>query len=454
MITKQEYSKRRACFFQKMANNSVAVLFAGSLMKSSADQTHPFEVNRNFYYLTGITQPDSILMMIKIAGACNTYLFVEEVNPDRIKWTGKMITPQEATAISGINDVLATKHFEQKIALALDSQKNAYGHIENVYLDLESGLFVSPEKTTKDLAFEWNKKYPGINYQDAYRMIVIERMIKSDAEIAEIRSTIHTTRLGLEAIMKKMKPGLYEYQISALFSYTIMNHNHSGLSFPTIAAGGSNAVILHYPTPNDLLKEDTLLLLDLGAEKDLYRADISRTYPVSGVYKGRAKEIYEMVLRCNKAVANYIRPGITLADVQGFAFEFLKSELISHGYISMDAIQRETKQEIANREVMETLSAEEKDKIYKEKLHAAVYRYYYHNVSHHLGLDVHDASFRDMKLEPGMVITDEPGLYFAEYGIGIRIEDDILVTEDGSEVLSSEIIKDVDAIEAFMAKKN
>ncbi len=453
MISKQDYIKRRSTFFHKMKNNSVAILFSGSLIKSSADQTYPFEVNRNFYYLTGINQANSMLVMLKTVGNVNTFLFIDEVDPTRVKWTGKMLFPHEASELSGVKDILLTKHFESKIGLILDGQKNAYGRVETVYLDLESGLFISQDKTTKDWAFEITKNHPGLNCLDAYKMIVEERMIKSEAEIAEIRETINTTRIGLEAVMKNLKPGIYEYQISSLFAYTIQDYNNSGLSFPTIAAGGENAVILHYPTPTQMLKPNTLLLLDLGAEKNLYRADITRTYPVSGVYQGKMKEIYDMVLRCNKAVATYIRPGITLADVQGFAFEFLKSELISHGYISVDKVQKQANDEIAAREIMTPLSDIEKDEIYKKKLYDAVFTYYYHNVSHHLGLDTHDASFRDMKLEPGMVITDEPGLYFEEYGIGVRIEDDVLVTENGSEVLSKDIIKEIKDIEAFMAHK-
>lgn len=451
MISKQEYTKRRSTFFHKMKNNSVVILFSGCLLKASADQTFDFEVNRNFYYLTGINQPNSMLVMVKTSGNDNTFLFIDEVDPNRVKWTGKMLYPLDATEISGIKDILFTKHFDTRVEMILDGQKNAYGRIETIYLDLEAGLFVNQETTTRDWAFDISKKHPGLNCVDAYKMIVEERMIKSEAEIKEIRDTINTTRIGLETIMKNLRPGLYEYQISSLFAYTVQNYNFSGLSFPTIAAGGENAVILHYPTPTQMLKPNTLLLLDLGAEKNLYRADITRTYPVSGIYQGRMKEIYEMVLRCNKAVATFVRPGVTIADVQNFAFEFLKSELIGRGYVSIDKVQKATDDEVAARELINPLTDHEKDEIYKKKLYDAVYAYYYHNVSHHLGLDTHDASFRDMKLEPGMVITDEPGLYFAKYGIGVRIEDDILVTENGCEVLSKDIIKEIDEIEAFMA---
>ena len=453
MITNQEYAYRRHLFLEKMKNNSVAILYSGTLLKASADQTFPFEVNRNFYYLTGIRQPDSMLVLVKVAGNTNVFLFIDEVDPNRVKWTGKMLSTLEASEISGIKDVLYTKHFESRIELLLDGQKNAYGRIENLYLDLETGLFVTREKTTKDIAFEMSKKYFGLNVEDAYPLVVKLRMIKSKAEIEEIRNSIKVTKLGLEAILKRLKPGLYEYQLASLFQYVIADHNNSGLAFETIAAGGENAVILHYPNPNSLLKENTLLLLDLGAEKNLYRADISRTYPVSGKFNGRHKEIYEMVLRCNVAVANFVRPGITLGDVQKFAFEFLKTELVGHDYVNLDKVKEDAKNEILNRELIAPLSEEEKQNIYKQKEHEAVFRYYYHNVGHHLGLDTHDASFRDMKLEPGMVITDEPGLYFAEYGIGVRIEDDLLITENGCEVLSKEIIKEVKDIEAFMAQK-
>ena len=453
MITSSEYAYRRHLFLEKMKNNSVAVLFSGTLMKATADQTHPFEVNRNFYYLTGITQPDSMLMIVKTSGNVNTFLFIDEVDPNRVKWTGKMLSVEEAIEISGIKDILFTKHFDGKVALLLDGQRNAYGRIENLYIDLETGLFVKSDKTTKEVAYEWSKKYFGLNCIDAYPLIVEQRMIKSHAEIEEIRNSIAVTKLGLENIMKKIQPGLYEYQIASAFQYAIANYNNSGLAFETIAASGENAVVLHYVNGTSLLKENDLILLDLGAEKNLYRADISRTYPVSGKFSGLHKQIYEMVLRCNIAVSKFVRPGITLGDVQNFAFEFLKTELIANEFISRDKINTDAENEILIRELREKLTEEQKQAIRKQKEHEAVFRYYYHNVGHHLGLDTHDASFRDMKLAPGMVITDEPGLYFAEHGIGVRIEDDLLITESGCEVLSKDIIKEVKDIEMFMGKK-
>ena len=197
-------------------------------------------------------------------------------------------------------------------------------------------------------------------------------------------------------------------------------HDRASLAFSTIIANGKNATCLHYPSQNDFVKENDLILFDLGFAHDGYSADISRTYPVNGIYQGKQKLIYEAVLNCNKAVINYVKPGLKLKDLQEFALDFLKKETVRLGLLKPE------------------------DDIKK---------YYIHNVSHHLGLDTHDVCDRELPLVPGCVITVEPGLYFVEDGIGVRIEDDVLVTENGSEVLSKGIKKEIADIEKMLRNK-
>ena len=454
MISAKEFAKRRAQLLTKMNTNSCMVLFSGCDLKASEDQTHEFWVNRNFYYLTGITQQNSVLVLVKYTKTrARSILLVDEVDENRVKWMGRMIHKEEAKKISGCESVFykdkAKEFYESTDLKRLWDIFNSH----YVYLDLSDHNFIKQECTTQQFASSLSDK--KIKVRNIYEEIVKMRMIKSPAEIEEIKKSIHVTNLGLQSVLKNLAPGKYEYQMSSLFEYTIKDHNFSGLSFPTIAASGENAVILHYPTPTAVMEDKTLLLLDLGAEKDMYRADISRTYPVNGKFTQQQKDIYEMVLRCNKAVQQYIRPGVTLKSCQEFAFDYLKGELITRGYISTIKAHEEANAEIADlmkKDPSKILSDSEKSDIYLKKLNEQVFKYYYHSVGHHLGLDVHDACIRELPLKPGMVITDEPGLYMKEYGIGVRIEDDILVTEDGSINLSSEIIKEVEDIENFMKK--
>ena len=452
MISAREFSKRRKEIIEKMNPNSCMILFSGCELKASEDAVHDFWVNRNFYYLTGVTQANSVLVLVKFTNVrSRSILLIDEINEHRIKWNGRMLTKDQAKKISGCETIIckeAQKDFYDNFELnkIWDVYKSRY-----VYLDLSEHNFIRQEYTTNDYAKELKDR--KIKVKDAYDSIVRLRMIKSPAEIEEIKKSIHVTNIGLQAVLKNLKPGKYEYQMSSLFEYTIKDHNFSGLAFPTIAASGENAVILHYPTPTAVMEDNTLILLDLGAEKDMYRADISRTYPVNGKFTQQQRDIYEMVLRCNRAVQQYIKPGVTLRNCQEFAFDYLKGELITRGYVSTIKAHENANLEIANilkEDPTRVLTDVEKSDIYLKKLNEQVYNYYYHNVGHHLGLDTHDACIRELPLKPGMVITNEPGLYMKEFGIGVRIEDDILVTENGCINLSQEIIKDVEDIESFM----
>lgn len=449
MITASEYNERRQKVLEEMQTNSIMILFAGCELKSSADECFSLAVNTNFYYLTGIKQANSVLVLYKFSKTrTRSVLIVNEIDPYKVKWYGRMISKDDAKTVSGCDEVVTFKNGENFEELNEIKKLGKIKEFKNVYLDLEAHNFITMDLTT----VQYGEQFKNSKIIDAFPLIIKFRMIKSPAEIEEIKASIEVTRIGLDAVLKNMKPNQFEYQMASLFEYTIRNHNNSGLSFPTIAASGDNAVILHYPTPDDVLRDNTLLLLDLGAEKNMYRADISRTYPVNGHFNDQQREIYEIVLRCNRAVQGYMRPGVTLKDCQEFTFDFLKAELINRGYISCTKAREDSVIEIqkAEKELGRTLDEKEQNELYQKCLNAQVYKYYYHSVSHHLGLDVHDQSVRGAKLEPGMVITDEPGLYFAEYGIGVRIEDDILITEDGSINLSECIIKDVELIEKAM----
>lgn len=417
MIKAEEYALRREKLIEKLDDGSVTIIFAGVGKKRSADEDYDFVVNRNFYYLTGIEQDNSILMLVKSDGEVLTYLFIDEKDPKVEKWIGIKLTDDEAREISGIKNVCLRSSFEGKMLAAFNEQMTHFGQINKLYLDLEDELKIDKCKSTKEFANEISAKLPNLKIEDVHDKIMKLRIIKSEAEIELIRDAIHTTDVALRNVLSKLKEASYEYNLRNIFEFTVKEDLNATLAFHSIVAAGKNAVILHYPSAQDVLKDGDLVLLDVGACKSNYCADISRTYPLDGKFSELQKKIYSIVLDCNKQTAKFIRPGIALKEVQDFALNFLAEECFEKGLIpSKDRI----------RDV------------------------YYHSVSHHLGLDTHDGTDRDSLLEPCMIITCEPGLYFKEYGIGVRIEDDVLVTKEGSEVLSADLIKEVEDIEKIL----
>lgn len=414
MIEKKEYSQRREKIYNTIEDNSVVILYAGCSPKKSADENYEFIVNRNFYYLTGISQENSIFLAYKQDGIVNEFLFIQENDENIEKWVGRRITIEEARETSGINNVLSLNSFHSELDLILTKKKTGLEDLKTLYLDLEPQNLLDDFKTTKDVGEALVLNYPWLTLKDIYRTIILKRMVKSPAEVAEIQEAINKTNMGLKNILKKIRPGLYEYQLSSLFYYTIQDYDHSELSFPTICASGVNATTLHYPFANDVIKDDELVLFDLGSQNNKYCGDISRTYPASGKFTDKQKEIYSIVLNCNKEIIKAIKPGVTLKELNTLA-----TKILAEGLLNLGIIENETE----------------------------IKKYYFHSIGHHLGLDTHDPSDNTLPLVPGNVITDEPGLYIKELGIGIRIEDDILVTEDGSYNLSNGIIKEVNDIE-------
>lgn len=414
MISKEEFAQRREKIYQVIEDNSVLILYAGVAPKRSADETYDFVVNRNFYYLTGINQESSILLAYKQDGIIRECLFILENNENIEKWTGKRLSTEEAREISGINNVLTIELFNSELNLILTKKKTGIEEVNTLYLDLEPQNLLDDFKTTKDVGEALTLNYPWLKLKDIYKTIILKRMVKSPAEVNEIQEAINKTNIGLKAILKKIRPALYEYQLSSLFYYTIQDYDHSELSFPTICASGENATTLHYPFAKSLIKDGDLVLFDLGSQNNMYCGDISRTYPANGKFSDIQKDIYTVVLNCNKEIIKAIKPGVTLRQLNTLA-----TEILAKGLLNLGIIQNETE----------------------------IKKYYFHSIGHHLGLDTHDPADYDLPLVPGNVITDEPGLYIKELGIGIRIEDDILVTEDGSFNLSNAIIKDIHDIE-------
>ena len=416
-----ELETRRKKVFDQMKDNSIAIFFSGVSKIASEDEMLPFVANKNFFYLTNIKQEHSILMLIKSLGEKKTYLFVDPYSELKEKWTGKRLTVDKAMLLSDIKNVYTTDTFETMLKLALANDNNQYGDIDCVYLDL-----TSPEQKIEegqyinDFSLKLKLDYSNKEIVDIYPIMRDLRMVKSSSEIEYIIKAIEKTNSGISVLVNQLNGGIMEHDLADLFEMYGRSHDRAPLAFSTIIAGGKNATCLHYPTQDDVIKQEDLVLFDLGYSYNGYSADISRTFPVSGQFSELQRKVYEAVLNCNKAVIGYAKPGLTIKDLQEYATEFLKKECIRLRL--MDPTD-----DIRN--------------------------YYYHNVSHHLGLDTHDISDRERPLVNGNVITVEPGLYFAKYGIGVRIEDDVLISMDGSIVLSKNIVKEIDEIELMMKKR-
>ena len=399
---------------EKLEDNSILLLFAGTAPYKSADELYQFIPNRNFYYLTGIDESKVILLISKIDGKTSEKLFIERLDPVMAKWVGATITEEEAIETSGIDNIEYLDKFERTIGSILSRSR-----IEKIYLDLERQELRTSMTEAQEFAKMINEKYPYIQIKNIYYDIASLRMLKSEEEIERIRKAIEITNEGIMNMLHNIKPGMMEYEIEAYFDFTLKKNGITNKAFETIAASGKNATILHYSDNNCKAEDGDLILFDLGAQYKYYNGDISRTFPVNGKFTERQKQIYNIVLKAQKAVEDAAKPGLPFKELNEIAKKVLAEGCKELGLIKED----------------------------KE-----VSKYYFHGVSHYLGADTHDVGMYNVELKPGMVITNEPGLYIEEEGIGIRIEDDLLITENGCENLSKYIIKTVEEIEATMNK--
>ncbi|AQS02704.1 MULTISPECIES: aminopeptidase P family protein [Clostridium] len=413
-MNKDTYIENRSKLMNSVEDNSVMILFAGKPAKKTGDEFYQFTPDKNFYYLTGIQEDGHLVVLSKYNNIVSEKLFLTDLDLDKEMWSGKTLRDFEGKEISGINDVSYMKEFTSYLNVLIKGKEKV-----NLYLDLDREEFEESDSVSNRFAKEIISKYPHINIKNFTSIIAPLRMVKSENEIKEMRKAIEITIEGVKSLMKNVKAGMKEYEIEAYFDFECKTRGVKDYAFRTIAAAGKNATILHYVDNNSELKDGDLILFDLGAQWNLYNADITRAFPINGKFTQRQKEVYEAVLRVNKAVIERIKPGVDSRELNVWAKDLIAQECIGLGLI-------------------------------KEK--SEVNRYYWHKIGHSLGLDTHDLGIlgREFTFAEGMVFTVEPGIYIAEENIGIRIEDDILVTKDGCEVLTKNMIKEIDEIEEFM----
>ena len=423
-------------FMKRIGEDSIAIIASAPEATRSNDTHYRYRQNSDFYYLTGFDEPESIAVITP--GKEHKYtLFVRPRDPEREIWDGRRAGVEGAQSIHGADAAYATGEFEEKLADLLNGAKNLYYCIGNENAELDT-------KIVKQIARMRALARKGINAPQAVidtgAILHEMRLIKSDEEIALMQRAADITAEAHCEAMKNARPGMNEYEIEALIEYVFRRNGASGPAYNSIVGGGPNATVLHYINNDATLRDGDLLLVDAGAEYRSYASDITRTFPVNGRFTQAQRDIYDLVLETQLACIKMTRPGVSMDELKNHSIEML-----TEGMVRLGLLQGETKQ----------LIEEEK---YKQ--------FYMHGLGHFLGIDVHDAGryYTDgesRRLESGMVITVEPGIYVAQNtenipdkyrGIGVRIEDDVLVTADGNRVLSSKAPKQVEEIEQLMER--
>ena len=393
MALKQSfYVENRKKVGEQLENDSMAILFSGREIEKSLDENYPFFASNNFYYLTGIKEPDVVLIIVKTAaGLVREKLFIEESDPVKEKWVGKKIDKEQAKAVSGIVSIEYSKELPKEISEIVSFSR--------LYFDFK----VPKHQSFKVKDKQVQKILKQCELKDLHPILARMRMIKTPEEIEAIKKANAMTEEGFKEMKKLIKPGICEYELAAFFEYYIKKEGADGLAFESIVASGKNATTLHYVTNSSKLKSGDLVLFDLGARVNGYCGDISRTLAVNGEMTFIQEKIVRIVEFVQKEMFLAYKPGAVMKDLQNLTKKLFLEKCCDAGIIPR------------NRDITE---------------------FYYHGIGHSLGLDTHDLRpDGDLVLEPGMVLTVEPGLYLEKLGIGVRIEDDVVITDNGCEVL-------------------
>ena len=416
---KETYIERRKKLIADKQGPCMICIFSGAAPMKSLDAVYPFYVDRNFYYLTGIDREDMILVLRKNqSGDVFEELYIEPFDEVLAKWVGGRMREDEAREISGIQTVLNVGDFSSRLNSIIDSSRGL-GKFA-VYVDLWRHREDQPDTPAHTLVSKLQHRYPAVTIEDIFGDMVALRMIKSDEEIALMQKAQETTCNAIIAMLKHAEPEMNESELEGAFDFSLKKQCVRDHAFTSIVAGGVRATTLHYENNDQIVHDGELVLIDLGSAEGHYCADISRTFPINGKFTARQKQLYNTVLDAQRIVMTNAKPGVTTGELNQMVIDYYESRLDDLG------LRKDGK---------------------------GVRDYYYHGVSHSLGLDTHDISTgRNVVLQPGMVITVEPGLYVEEEEIGIRIENDVLITEDGILDLSAEIPKTVEEIEAIMTK--
>lgn len=423
-INPQLFIENRKRLAQKLKPNSIAIFVSNDIMPTNADGAMGFVQNSDLFYLTGVDQEETILVIFPDAkdGKHTEALFVRETNEHIAIWEGAKLTKEQATSVSGIKQVYWTSHFK-------DILKTLIFQAENIYLNSNEHSRQYIDVETAEMRF--NKaimeRYPLHKFERSAPLMHNLRAIKSKYEVDLIQQACNITEKGFRRLLGFVKPGVMEYEIEAELVHEFVRNRSRGFAYGPIIASGFNACVLHYVENNKECKDGDVILLDVAAEYGNYASDLTRCLPVNGKFTPRQKEVYNAVLRVMRGATKMLVVGNTIDAYHKAVGEMMTQELLGLGLL--------TKEEVAS----------------QNPDWPAYKKYFMHGTSHFLGLDVHDVGDKYRPFEAGMVFTCEPGIYIREENLGIRLENDILITEKGPVNLMANIPIEADEIEALMA---
>lgn len=416
------FINNRKRFVSKMHKEALAIFHSNDEMPRNGDCFFPFRQNSDFFHLTGIDQEESVLVL------CPNHhykeiLFVRESDEHTIVWEGKKYSKEEATKVSGIVHVFWTKEYDAVLTSLLEEH-------EMVYLNANENERARKEVISRDerMAIALKHEFHRKSYERSAPIMQDLREIKSKEEVAIIQAACNVTDKAFRRVLSFMKPGVWEYEVEAEISHEFIR-NKSVHAYTPIIASGASACVLHYVNNNQKCKKGDLVLMDFGAEYANYASDLTRTIPVSGKFTKRQKNVYNAVLRIMKESTKLLVAGNTLQEYNNEVRALIERELLKLKLISKTDISREDPKNPAFR------------------------KYFMHGISHFMGLDVHDLGNRKQPFQEGMIFTCEPGIYIPEEKLGIRIENDILITAKGPKDLMKKIPVELEEIEELMNKK-
>ena len=401
-MTAEITAPRRERLAALLSDGEYVIVFANAQCK-----LQKFRQDKNFLYLTGLNHPELIYVAGKYGSRFNDMLFIERSDPERIVWEGEKLDAKEATRISGIKQVRYLDEFYPTLSGMCPLMQVIHANLGFAGLNQPPTLAMHMLQPIRD-------RQPQIQIKQLNDLITPLRKIKDNWEVKQLQKAIDITGQGIEDIVSSAAAGMMEYELEATLFYRMQVNGLQAWGFAPIIAAGINAATLHYEKNNCRIGENELVLMDVGADCNGYSADVTRCFPIGKRFTARQKQIYSLVLDVQKKVIAAVKPGVKLSELND-----ITKKGLAEGLIALNLIDSEDQ----------------------------VGRYYMHSVSHFLGLDTHDLGGREAVLEEGNVITVEPGLYLPEENLGVRIEDDVLVTKTGHKVLSAKIPKEIKDIE-------
>jgi Xaa-Pro aminopeptidase len=422
------FVNNRKRLVNELKSGSVAVFNSNDIMPTNADGTMRFRQNSDLFYLTGVDQEETILLLFPDhpEKKFREVLFLRETSELIATWEGHKLTKDEARALSGVETVLWTTDFHRVLNTAL-----TMGGAEFIYLNTNEHYRAEVAVETRDSRFiQWCKeKYPLHKYERIAPIMSQLRAVKSKEELDQMQIACDITNKAFRRVLKFVKPGVKEFEIEAEFIHEFLSSGSRGFAYEPIIASGANSCVLHYVENNKICKAGDILLLDVGAEYGNYNADMTRTIPVNGKFSKRQKDVYNAVLRIKRAAIKLLKPSVLYYDYHKEVQKNTEAELIKLKLID--------KTDVKNQNPAKPLFM----------------KYFMHGTGHHLGLDVHDTGNMYRKMQVGMVWTVEPGIYIKEEGLGVRLENNVVIEKNGIRDLMKNIPIEAEEIEDLMNSK-